>query len=351
MSNKGIDVSKWQGKIDWAKVKAYGIQFAMLRSSFGWGEKNKDVCFEENYANAKKAGVPIGAYHYSYAKTPEEAIKEADFCLSVLKGKTFEYPIAFDMEESSVAALGKEKVSAIADAFCSRMEANGCYVMIYANLNWFQNYFTEEIFKKYDIWLAQWSSKITLNRTVGIWQTTSKGSVTGISGNVDLDIAYKDYPSIIKTAGLNGFSSVKKPENNKANTTKNDIASKSVDELAKEVRAGKYGNGETRKKALGSRWAEVQKRVEELIAEEKKATVTKPSAPPVRTGYKKGDKVTLKNAKLYSTAYDKTVDKAISGTYYIYDGVKINGRYRITNSKEKVGKEPVGQNVTGFVAL
>ena len=85
--------------------------------------------------------------------------------------------------------------------------------------------------------------------------------------------------------------------------------------------------------------------------EEKKATVTKPSAPPVRTGYKKGDKVTLENAKLYSTAYDKTVDKAISGTYYIYDGIRINGRYRITNSKDKVGKEPVGQNVTGFVAL
>ncbi len=293
---KGIDVSKWQEKIDWDRVKTTGIQFAMLRSSFGWGEENKDVCFEENYANAKKAGVPIGAYHYSYAKTLEEAIKEADLCLSILKGKTFEYPIAFDMEESSVAALGREKVSAIADAFCSRMEANGYYVMIYANLNWFQNYFTEEIFKKYDIWLAQWSSKITLNRTVGIWQTTSKGRVTGISGNVDLDIAYKNYPTIIKTAGLNGFSSVKKPEKNET-------------------------------------------------------TASKPTTQPAKKGYKVGDKVVLKKAKLYSTAYDKRVDKDISGTYYIYDGVKINGRYRITNSKDRVGKKPVGQNVTGFVAL
>lgn len=292
---KGIDVSKWQGKIDWAKVKASGIQFAMLRSSFGSGASNKDVCFDENYANAKKAGVPIGVYHYSYAKTPEEAIKEADLCLSILKGKTFEYPIAFDMEENSVAALGKEKVSAIADAFCSRMEANGYYVMIYANLNWFQNYFTEEIFKKYDIWLAQWSSKITLNRTVGIWQTTSKGRVDGISGNVDLDVAYKNYPSIIKTAGLNGFSSVKEPVKNEATSPK--------------------------------------------------------PITPAKKGYKAGDKVILKNAKLYSTAYDKTVDKAISGTYYIYDGKCINGRYRITNSKDKVGKKPVGSNVTGFVAL
>ena len=277
-------------------MKASGIQFAMLRSSFGWGTSNKDVCFDENYANAKKAGVPIGAYHYSYAKTPEEAIKEADLCLSILKGKTFEYPIAFDMEENSVAALGREKVSAIADAFCSRMEANGYYVMIYANLNWFQNYFTEEIFKKYDIWLAQWSSKITLNRTVGIWQTSSKGTVTGISGNVDLDVSFKNYPSIIKTAGLNGFSSVKEPVKNET-------------------------------------------------------PAPKPTTSTVKNGYKAGDKVVLKNAKLYSTAYDKTVDKNISGTFYIYDGVKINGRYRVTNSKDKVGKKPIGKNVTGFVAL
>ncbi len=347
MSFKGIDVSKWQGTIDWAKVKASGIQFAMLRSSFGWGKTQKDSYFEKNYQNAKAVGMPIGAYHYSYATTPEEAIKEAEFCLSVLKGKTFEYPIAFDMEENKVAALGKAKVSAIAEAFCSKMEENGYYVMIYANLHWFNNYFTEDIFKKYDVWLAQWSSKITLGRDVGIWQTTSKGSVNGIKGNVDMDISYKNYPSIIKNAGLNGFSSVKKPEN----TTKNDIASKSVDELAKEVLANKYGTGDARKKALGSRYAEVQKRVNELLAEQKRPTATKPSAPPVRTGYKTGDKVTLKNAKLYSTAYDKTADNVISGDYYIYDGIKINDRYRITNSKDKCGKKPVSKNVTGFVAL
>ena len=85
---KGIDVSKWQGRIDWPLVKSDGVQFAMIRSSFGWNEGNTDLLFETNYENATKVGIPVGAYHYSYARTPAEAIKEADFCYSVIKGKT-----------------------------------------------------------------------------------------------------------------------------------------------------------------------------------------------------------------------------------------------------------------------
>ena len=176
----GIDVSKWQGEINWSRVKNSGVEFAMIRSSFGWGAGQEDVKFRYNYENAKKAGVAVGAYHYSYAKTPEEAVKEADYCYSVIKGKTFEYPIAYDMEEASVAELGREKVSAIAKAFCERMESYGYYVCIYANLYWLNNYFTNEIFEKYDIWLAQWNDKPTFTRPYGIWQKTSKGRVDGI---------------------------------------------------------------------------------------------------------------------------------------------------------------------------
>ena len=102
---KGIDVSKWQGEINWSKVKNSGIQFAMLRSSFGWGASYNDNFFEYNYKHAKEVGIAVGAYHYSYATTPEEAVKEADFCYSVIKGKRFEYPIAYDMEDNKVAAL------------------------------------------------------------------------------------------------------------------------------------------------------------------------------------------------------------------------------------------------------
>ena len=167
---KGIDVSKWQGRINWNFVKADGIQFAMIRSTFGWGKDNVDVLFDTNYENAKKLGIHVGAYHYSYARTPEEAVKEAEHCHNVLKGKTFEYPIAYDMEESGVAALGKEKISQIAKAFCEKMESYGYYVCIYANKHWLDNYFEDEIFGKYDIWLAQWTDKPTFSKPYGMWQ-------------------------------------------------------------------------------------------------------------------------------------------------------------------------------------
>ena len=278
---KGIDVSKWQGEINWSKVKNAGIQFAMIRATFGWGEY-KDKCFEYNYKNAKEVGIAVGAYHYSYATTPEEAIKEADWCYSVIKGKKFEYPIAYDMEENKIASLGKEKVSAIAKAFCERMESYGYYVCIYANLYWLNNFFTDEIFQKYDIWLAQWTDKPTFKKPYGIWQKSSKGKVDGIDTNVDLNESYKNYPSIMKYNGLNGYG--------------------------KEI-----------------------------------------AVEPSKRGFNAGQKVVLKNAKLYSSAYTDRVSNYISGTYYIYDGIYFEGRYRITNSLKNVERKPMSKYVTGFV--
>lgn len=284
MVYKGIDVSKWQNEIDWLRVKNSGIQFAMIRASYGWGDSLVDGCFKVNYERAKRVGIAVGAYHYSYAMTPEEAVKEAEHCYNVIKGKTFEYPIAFDMEESRVASLGREKVSAIAKAFCEKMESYGYYVCIYANLNWLTNYFTDEIFKHYDIWLAQWNDKPTFTKPYGIWQKTSKGRVDGIVGNVDLDESYKNYPSIMKYNGLNGF--------------------------------------------------------------EKKKPV-KPTRPNV--SFRAGQKVTLKNASLYSSATSEKVVKRLSGEYFVYDGICINGRYRVTNSVVNVKRRPIGKYVTGFV--
>lgn len=202
---KGIDVSKWQGAIDWNLVKQSGVQFAMIRCGFGYGEGQEDVNFEYNYTNAKKAGINVGAYHYSYATSVESAIKEADYCYSIIKDKKFEYPIAYDVEENRIAELGKETVSKIVDAFCRRMEEYGYYVCVYANKYWLDNYFTEEIFKRYDIWLAQWAEKPTFDKPYGMWQKTSSGRVDGIRTNVDLDEAYKNYPAIMKYNGLNGF--------------------------------------------------------------------------------------------------------------------------------------------------
>lgn len=278
----GIDVSKWQGEINWSLVKNAGIQFAMIRSSFGWGAGQKDKFFELNYKNAKNTGIYVGAYHYAYATSTEEAIKEADHCHSILKDKKFEYPIAYDMEENRISSLGKEKVSEIAKAFCERMESYGYYVCIYANKYWLDNYFTDEIFEKYDIWLAQWAEKPTFTRAYGMWQKTSKGRVNGIDTNVDLDESYKNYASIMRYNGLNGFG--------------------------------------------------------------KEAPVE-----PAKKGYNAGHKVVLKNAKLYTSAYSKMVASHISGTYYIYDGIYFNGRYRVTNSLKNVERKPIGKYVTGYV--
>lgn len=211
MSKKGIDVSTWQGDINWNKVKADGIEFAMLRSSFGKEnpDKQTDNKFWQNYRNAKAAGVPIGAYHYSYATTVEDAKKEADFFLSIVKGCQFEYPVAFDIEDHSQMYLGKDRITDIIMTFCERVQAAGYYVSLYTNLNWISNRIDMSRAKAFDVWLAQWNDKPTYTGSFGMWQYTSSGSVSGISGNVDMNIAYYDYPSIIKAAGLNGFSADK----------------------------------------------------------------------------------------------------------------------------------------------
>jgi GH25 family lysozyme M1 (1,4-beta-N-acetylmuramidase) len=212
MSYKGIDVSKWQGVINWGEVKAAGVQFAMLRGGYGKNSDQKDVNFETNYKNAKKAGVPVGVYHYSYAQSVEDAKKEAQFCISYLKGKTLEYPIAFDIEDKTQAILTNERRTEIVKAFCEAMKKAGYYVVIYSSKDWLVNKLNMSKLRAYDVWLAQWAAQPTYKGNFGIWQYSDKGRVNGINGYVDLDRAYKNYPSIIKAAGLNGFFKVTIPK-------------------------------------------------------------------------------------------------------------------------------------------
>lgn len=202
MTYKGIDVSTWQGNIDWKKVKADKIDFAMVRG--GYGNSGKDDKFEQNYKNAKAAGVSVGVYHYSYAKTTQESKKEANFCISYLKGKKFQYPIALDIEDESQRNLSSVNLTSVVKSFCSEVQRAGYYVCIYSNLDWLKNRLIMTDLN-YDIWLAQWTNKPTYNGNIGIWQYTDKGKVKGINGNVDMDTAYKDYSKIIKSAGLNGY--------------------------------------------------------------------------------------------------------------------------------------------------
>lgn len=203
---KGIDVSVHNGKIDWTKVKAVGIDFAILRAGYGKLAKQKDDRFEENYAGAKAAGIPVGAYWYSYATTIEEAKQEAAACLEVLKGKQYEYPIWFDQEEKASFDTGKENCSAMVQAFCNTLEKAGYWAGLYTSRACLQSYIDDSIKKRYSLWVAEWGSKLNYSGVVGIWQKSSTGCISGISGDVDLDIAYQDYPSQIKAKGLNGFS-------------------------------------------------------------------------------------------------------------------------------------------------
>lgn len=209
---KGIDVSKWQGDIDWAKVKAAGIQFAMIRLGYGSADGTAcgvDGCFEKNVANAIKAGVHVGCYFYSYAKSVEAVKKEAAFVVGVLnkyKG-AFTYPVAFDIEDESQTGLGKETLTNMVIAFGDAIEKAGFYASLYSNLNWLTYYLDDSRLTRFDHWLAQWASAPTYKGAFGMWQSSSTGKVNGINGNVDTDVAYKDYPTTIRSKKCNGFTS------------------------------------------------------------------------------------------------------------------------------------------------
>lgn len=200
---KGIDVSKFQGSIDWGKVKAGGIQFAIIRASYG--KTGVDVSFKANMDGAKKAGMPVGAYHYCYAKSIEDARQEAQHFLDVIRGYRLEYPACLDIEDKSQQGLGKSLVTNIAITFLEVLEGAGYFAAIYANKYWFTNVLDDSRLSPYCHWLAQYASKPMYRGDYGIWQYSSTGSVPGINGNVDMNISYRDFPSEIKSRGKNGY--------------------------------------------------------------------------------------------------------------------------------------------------
>ena len=193
---EGVDVSVYQGNIDWNRAKADGIEFAIMRAGYGKYVSQKDKYFDQNMKNAKAAGLPCGVYWFSYALTPEDAIKEADACYEVIKNYKLEYPVSFDMETESQMKLPKETVAQIIEAFCGRMESYGYYTTLYTYAS-FLNYKVEDrIFDKYDIWVAHYNtSKPAFNRNYGLWQYSCTGSVQGITGNVDRDYVCLLYTS------------------------------------------------------------------------------------------------------------------------------------------------------------
>lgn len=132
---KGIDVSHWQGKIDFDKVKSQGYSFVMINAGYGKYISQKDENFEKNYAAARKAGLNIGTYWYSYALTEADALAEAKTFLEAVKGKMFEYPLAFDIEDASQSELPNAAINKIIEAFCDYLESNGYYAAVYSYAN------------------------------------------------------------------------------------------------------------------------------------------------------------------------------------------------------------------------
>ena len=200
----GIDVSEHQGTIDWKKVKAAGIDYAMIRAGFGWEEidDQTDASLVQNVTGAKQAGLPFGLYHYSYADTVEEAKKEAEFLLDILEANNIapsdlSYPIAFDIEEPDRLNVSQRRVNTdMVNAFCEIIRDAGYLPMVYASKTVIQDYLYYDEISANNIWMAAWTS--TPNDTeifdncfpVDMWQYSESGTVDGINGRVDLNICY-----------------------------------------------------------------------------------------------------------------------------------------------------------------
>lgn len=213
---KGIDVSRHQGNINWGHVNT---DFAIIRAGYGREVSQKDAQFENNYAGCKSNGIPVGCYWYSYALDVEDAKKEAKACLEVIKGKTFEYPIYFDVEEADQAKLSKSTMSAICKAFCDELEKAGYWVGIYSYASFLKAHISSDVRTRYAVWVAHTDvAKPNYDSNYGIWQYSHTGRMNGIQGNVDMNYCYLDYPTNIKNAGLNGFK--KASETKKTNETK-----------------------------------------------------------------------------------------------------------------------------------
>lgn len=223
---KGIDVSVHQGVIDWSKVRGL-VDFAIIRAGMGNTAKQRDEQFLNNINGCIKYGIPYGFYWFSYAHTEAEAIKEAKAFLEVIKPYKPEYPVAFDFEYEGYdyvkrvhnITLSKEQLTKNAKAFLKTLEQAGYYTINYSNLDYLNNRFTPEITSRFDLWYAR-PNISQPDKKCGIWQYSWAGKVAGISTDVDMNYAYKDYPAIIKSAGLNGFAktTTPKPETKKTAT-------------------------------------------------------------------------------------------------------------------------------------
>lgn len=299
----GIDVSEWQGRIDWEKVKPH-IDFAIIR--LGYGQNTLDAEARRNINECNRLGIPYGVFWASYAYNVERAKNEARNAVARLKdlGGKLDYPFWFDWEYFSrnhAAKLGytisNQLLRDMATAFCTIVEEAGHYAGIYANQDYVHNYYGEEIFQRFDLWYAYLHDEA--DRAVNLHQFSFDYQIEGINGNVDVDWCMIDYPSII--ASMHNMS----------------MYEKSIDELAQEVLEGRHGNGEDRVKSLGHMYDFVQDRVNEILAERKAEQVTKVAWAVIRGDYgNEPDRSRLLITKGYDPEEIQDKVNELINTYY-----------------------------------
>ena len=190
--SKGIDVSEWQGDIDWDRVKNTDVEFAIIRCGFaGNYSKYDDKKFVRNVKECQRLGIPFGVYLYSYAQDVEDAKDEANHTLRLLQGLNLSYPVFYDLEENSVmSTVSKSTIAKVAETYVSMIQAAGYNCGVYANLYWFNNYLTDPYFDSVMKWVAQYNVECNYQKYYSMWQGTSSGYVDGIAGNVDINITF-----------------------------------------------------------------------------------------------------------------------------------------------------------------
>lgn len=383
MAIKGIDISKYQPTVDYKKVKADGVEFAILRvgyTGYGTGKRQaKDPLFETHYKGCKDAGIHVGGYFFGRGVSAEEGKKEAEYVLSLIKGKTFDYPIFYDTEDTYYQAKAtKAQNTAACIAFCDTIKAAGYKTGIYSSKSWYNDKLNDADLKKYDHWVAQYYNKCTYAGEYTMWQYSSKGKVNGISGNVDMNWCYVDY--VKKEAPKTEEKPVEAPKpavpatkpvtktyygKNGDKITLENVnfyAASSSKTPAGKPRTGVYYiwnnevvNGKiritTQKDFVGvankvTAWISISQIGKTSV------TTPKPTTPakPAEKKYAVGDAVVLKKGKLYVSSTGKTA-LTKTKTYYIYDGKKVNGRYRVTNNKKNCNKKPLALYVSGWVEV
>ena len=329
MAIKGIDVSEFQGNIDWNKVKSNGVEFAILKlgNIYDYDANYKDSKFDTNYKNARANGIKIGAYIYNYCNTIDTLKKGLEWAIKKLEGKELDLPFYLDMEDKDIQGETKETLTNQCNEFAKYVESKGYQAGVYANVNWLKNELNPNDFdKNISVWVAQYYKECQYTGKYDIWQYASDGSVSGISGNCDVNYLYNE--DIIKESGTDTGDK------------------KTIDELAEEVIDGKWGDGEDRKTKLekaGYDYNAVQGRVNEILKEkDNKKSVTEVAKDVINGKYGNGEE---RKKKLEAEGYDYDQVQAkvnqllganVTKTYTVKSGDTLSGiasKYKTTVAK------------------